>query len=107
MNGRYVMAKKSYGPAEEALHAETAEAASRESAGEEPSLSDRLGETVGEAGRLLRESTADIDETVDRAMDHAQRSFGAIGRHVRDQPLASLAIAFLVGMAVIGLMKRR
>jgi hypothetical protein len=88
------------------IHAENAEAASREGAGEEPSIGDRLGETVGEAGRILRESTENIDETVERAMDSAERSIGAIGRRVQAQPLASLAIAFLAGMAVIGLMKR-
>jgi hypothetical protein len=101
------MAKKSYGAAEDFIHAENAEAASREDAGGEPSIGDRLGETVGEAGRILRESTENIDETVERAMDSAERSIGAIGRRVQAQPLASLAIAFLAGMAVIGLMKRR
>jgi hypothetical protein len=91
---------------EDLLHVENAEAA-RESSEAEPSVSERLGETADEAGRILRESTENLDETVGRVMDNAERSLGAIGRHVRDQPLASLAIAFLAGMAVIGLMRRR
>ena len=100
------MAKKGYGTSEDFTHAENAEAA-RESSEAGPSIGDRFGQTADEAGRILRESTENIDETVSRAMDSAERSLGAIGRHVQAQPLASLAIAFLAGMAVIGLMRRR
>jgi hypothetical protein len=98
------MAKK--GEGEDFVHAENAEAA-RESSGAEPSIGDRVSETVGEAGRILRESTENIDETVGRAMESAERYLGPIGRHVRAQPLASVGIAFLAGMAFIALMKRR
>ena len=87
-------------------HVENAEAA-RDCSDVEPSIGERLGETADEAGRIVRQSTENLDETVGRAMDNAERSLGAIERHVRERPLASLVVAFLAGMAILGLMRRR
>jgi hypothetical protein len=76
----------------------------------EPSLGERLAETVGGAGDPLRRSAERIGETAEDTIkettERGQQVIGLISRYAREQPLAGLALAFVAGVALTSLLKR-
>lgn len=105
------MQRKGYGGFDQPSEPDTTQGAYEGDDGKtEPSLGERLSETVGEAGESLRGSAEKIGEkaedAVKEATDRGERAIDLISRYAREQPLAGLAIAFVAGIAITSLLKR-